>query len=58
MLVGGGYRAVGNKREKKWDKCISIINKIYFLKRQKQKEICLEGAAPYLERKEEEVIAN
>ena len=35
MLVGGGYRAEGNKREKKWDNCNSIINKIHFEKAQK-----------------------
>ena len=35
MLVGGGCRAEGNKGEKKWDNCHSIINKIYFLKRKK-----------------------
>ena len=28
MLVGGGYRPKGNKGEKKWDNCNSII-KIY-----------------------------
>ena len=32
MMVGGGCRAEGNKGEKKWDNCNSIINKIYFLK--------------------------
>ena len=37
MLVGGGCRAEGNKGEKKWDNCHSIINKIYFLKRKKIK---------------------
>ena len=26
---GRGVRAEGNKREKKWDNCNSIINKIY-----------------------------
>ena len=29
ILEGGGYRAEGNKGEKKWDNCNSIINKIY-----------------------------
>ena len=32
MLVGGGYRAEGNKGEKKWDNCNTIISKIYFKK--------------------------
>ena len=37
MLAGGGYRAEGNKREKKkWNNCNSIINKIYFKKREVQ----------------------
>ena len=29
MLVGGECRAEGNKGRKKWDKCNSIINKVY-----------------------------
>ena len=29
MMVGGGYRAEGNKGEKIWNNCNSIINKIY-----------------------------
>ena len=28
-MVGDAYRAEGNKGEKKWDNCNSIINKIY-----------------------------
>ena len=32
MIVGGRYRAEGNKGEKKWDNCNSIKNKIYFKK--------------------------
>ena len=32
MLVGEGCRAEGEKGEKKWDGCNSIINKIYFKK--------------------------
>ena len=31
-MVGGRYRVEENKREKKWDNCNSIINKIYFKK--------------------------
>ena len=31
--MGGGNRAEGNKGEKKWDTCNSIINKIYFKKK-------------------------
>ena len=30
--MGGGYKEKGSKREKKWDNCNSIINKIYFKK--------------------------
>ena len=37
MLMGGGYRAEGNKGEKKWDNCNSIINKIYLKKKKKSK---------------------
>ena len=29
MMVGGRYKAEGNKGEKKWDNYNSIINKIY-----------------------------
>ena len=29
MLLGGECRAGGNKGEKKWNNCNSIINKIY-----------------------------
>ena len=29
VLVVGGCRTEGNTREKKWDNCNSIINKIY-----------------------------
>ena len=29
VLVVEGCRVEGNKREKKWDNCNSIINKIY-----------------------------
>ena len=29
MMVGGVQRVKGNKGEKKWDNCNSIINKIY-----------------------------
>ena len=29
MIVKGGYRAEGDKGEKKWDNCNSIISKIY-----------------------------
>ena len=29
-MVGGRYRVEESKREKKWDNCNSIINKIYF----------------------------
>ena len=28
-MVGDAYRAEGNKGEKKWDNCNSIINKIH-----------------------------
>ena len=31
--VGVGYRAEGNKGEKKWDNCNSRINEIYFKKK-------------------------
>ena len=34
----GGARQRGDKREKHWDTCNSIINKIYFKKR-KQKNL-------------------
>ena len=30
MLWEGGYKAEGNKQEKKWENCNSIISKIYF----------------------------
>ena len=30
--MGGGYREEGDKEEKKWGHCNSIINKIYFKK--------------------------
>ena len=33
MLVGWGCRAERNKREKKWDNCDSVINKIYLKKK-------------------------
>ena len=33
MLVGGACKVEGNKREKTWDICKSIINKIYIKKR-------------------------
>ena len=29
MMVGGGYRAEGNKGEKIWNNCNSIISKTY-----------------------------
>ena len=35
---GRGYRAEGNKGEKKLDRCNSIINKIYFKKWKRKKE--------------------
>ena len=37
MLVGGRYWAEGDKGEKKWDNCNSIINKIYLKTLYKQK---------------------
>ena len=33
MLMEGGYRAEGNKGEKKWDNYNSIINKIKNIKK-------------------------
>ena len=33
MLVGGDVEGGGNKGEKKWDNCNSIIHKIYVKKR-------------------------
>ena len=41
MLVRGEYRTEVNKGEKKWDKCNSIINKIYF--KQQKKSSLREG---------------
>ena len=32
MLEGKGYKKEGEKREKKWDNCNSIVNKIYLKK--------------------------
>ena len=37
MMVGGEVQAEGNKEEKKWDNCNSIINKIYLKNRNKTK---------------------
>ena len=40
MLVRGGMQGRGEKGEKKWDNCNSIINKIYL--KMKKKGSCLE----------------
>ena len=32
-MVGGEYRAKGNKKEKKLENCNSIVNKMYFKRR-------------------------
>ena len=37
MLVGGGCKVEGEKGEKKWDNCNSIINKIYLKMENKNK---------------------
>ena len=43
-MVGVAYRVEGNKGEKKWDNCNSIINK-YVKNLKKKKKPCMQGGA-------------
>ena len=44
-LVAGGCTVEGNKGEKKWDNCNSIINKIYLKKNYQEKNVNMENGS-------------